>query len=573
MSTEPHPSKSMFRQWAIAVGILAATIAAYLPAVRCGFIWDDDDYVVENKTLRSTEGLKRIWSEVGATPQYYPAVHTTYWIEYHLWGNHPAGYHLVNILLHALNAILLWKILQYLQIPGALLAGLLFALHPVHVESVAWITERKNTLSGLFYLLAAWSYLRYTLNSGDKKQPLWLYILSLLLFTAALLSKSVTATLPAALLLIITWKRQRFKAADILPLLPMVAAAIPMAMLTSWVEKNLVGTMFVNWDLSFMDRCLIAGRATWFYAVKLLLPLKLTFIYPRWAIDSSSWWQYLFPVSALALVGFCWWQRPRFGTGPLVALLFFGGTLTPALGFVDVYPMRFSFVADHFQYLASIGLLTLVAAALTTVLRHLGTEEKIRQSLLAIPTGLLITLGVLVWINCAKYRNLDTLWTDTVQKNSTSQIAHNSLGALRSDRGREGDLLEAQNLFKRAITLDPEYAEAHLNLAIAYGKIGNLELAYQHFDKAIQLQPGYAKAYFNLAEWYYRKQQLAASQAALRKAIELEPEFAEAHNRLGRLLLELGQRDESIVCFQQALKLNPQYKEARINLVRATIVP
>ena len=254
-------------------------------------------------------------------------VHTTYWIEYHLWGHHPAGYHLINILLHGLNAILIWKILQFLQVPGSLLAALLFALHPVHVESVAWITERKNTLSGLFYLLSAWCYLRTMLRPPEEKPSKALYFASLLLFGAALLSKSVTATLPAALLLVVTWKRRRFNPRDLLPVLPMVIAVIPMAMVTAWVEKNIVGTMYVNWDLSLLDRFLIAGRASWFYAAKLLLPLKLTFIYPRWNIDPGIWWQRLFPLTAVGLVGICWWQRQRLGTGTLVAVLFFGGTL------------------------------------------------------------------------------------------------------------------------------------------------------------------------------------------------------------------------------------------------------
>ena len=570
MPTDPLQSESLTRQVAIGIGILAATFACYLPATQCDYIWDDDDYVIENSTLRSTEGLKQIWSQVGATPQYYPMVHTTYWIEYQLWGLHPTGYHVVNILLHGINAILIWKLLQFLQIPGSLLAGLLFALHPVHVESVAWITERKNTLSGLFYLLSAWCFLRTILRPAEEKLSKPLYFASLLLFGAALLSKSVTATLPAALLLVVVWKRRKFNPQDILPVLPMLIAAIPMAMITAWVEKNIVGTMYVNLDLSFVDRFLIAGRACWFYAAKLLLPLKLTFIYPRWNIDPNVWWQYLFPLTALGLVGICWWQCRRLGTGTLVAILFFGGTLVPALGFVDVYPMRFSFVADHFQYLASIGLLALGAAGLTTALQRLASKDNIQQTLIPVSTGILVLLGVLAWSNCAKYQNLDTLWSDTVRKNPSSQIAHNSLGTLRSDQGR---LSEALPLLERAIELDPQYAEAYNNLAIVYGQLGHLEKAYQSVQKAIELQPGYAKAHFNLATWFYRQGQLAQSQATLLQAIELDPEFFEAYNRLGLIFLEQGKRPEAILHFQQALKLKPDYEQARLNLSRAMLLP
>ena len=552
------------------MGILAATLVAYLPAIGCGYIWDDDDYVLENRTLRSAAGLQRIWCEVGATPQYYPMVHTSYWIEYHIWGLHPTGYHLVNILLHALNAILLWKILKFLQVPGAFLAGLLFALHPVHVESVAWITERKNTLSGCFYLLSAWCYLRCMLAPDGQKHAGKLYALSLLLFIAALLSKSVTATLPAALLLILTWKRRRFEWEDVTPLVPMLAAAIPMAMITSWVEKHLVGTMYLNWDLSVVDRCLIAGRATWFYAGKLLLPLQLTFIYPRWIIDPGTWWQSLFPISALALVSLAWWQRRRLGTGPLVAILFFGGTLVPALGFVDVYPMRFSFVADHFQYLASIGLLTLAAAAFATWTRRLAGEQDSLSSWLIGPALLLVVLGVLTWHNCGKYQDLDTLWSDTVAKNPASPMANTSLGTLRGDQGR---WREARELLLRAIKLDDEYAEAYNNLAIVDGELGNMQQSYDHIQKAIQLQPGYAKAYFNLAIWFDHQANLPRAQAALEKALSLQPAFPQAHNRLGMVLFRLGKRKESMDHFQEALKLDPEYEEARLNMSRAKMAP
>ncbi|MFP6621677.1 MAG: tetratricopeptide repeat protein [Pirellulaceae bacterium] len=570
MSTDYHQADSRSRQWALAIGILAVTLVAYLPATGCGYIWDDDDYVLENRTLRSAAGLQRIWCEIGATPQYYPMVHTSYWIEYHIWGLHPTGYHLVNILLHAFNAILLWKILRFLQVPGAFLAGLLFALHPVHVESVAWITERKNTLSGCFYLLSAWCYLRCMLAPDGQKHVGKLYALSLLLFIAALLSKSVTATLPAALLLILTWKRRRFEWEDVTPLVPMLAAAIPMAMITSWVEKNLVGTMYLNWDLSVVDRCLIAGHATWFYAGKLLLPLQLTFIYPRWVIDPGIWWQSLFPISALALVGLAWWQRQRLGTGPLVAILFFGGTLVPALGFVDVYPMRFSFVADHFQYLASIGLLTLAAAAFTSWAQRLAGEQNFFSSRTLGPGLLLVVLGVLTWHNCGKYQDLDTLWSDTVNKNPGSQIAHTSLGTLRGDQGR---FREARKLLQRAIKLDDEYAEAYNNLAIVDGELGNMQQSYDHIQKAIQLQPGYAKAYFNLAIWFDHQANLPQAQAALEKALSLQPAFPQAHNRLGMVLFRLGKRKESLGHFQEALKLDPEYAEARLNMNRAKNAP
>ena len=344
-----------------------------MPALRGGFNWDDDAYVTNNLTLRSVHGLSQIWGQLTATPQYYPLVFTSFWLEYHLWGLNPLGYHVVNVLLHALAAMLLWRVLVRLQLPGAWLAAGIFALHPVAVESVAWVTERKNVLSAVFYFAAALAYLRWrddgTTTTGLRATSSWrslvLYLLSLALFICALFSKTVTASLPAALLLVIWWKHGRIAGRDVWPLLPFFVAGAALGLVTSWLERTHVGANGPEWALSFFDRCLIAGRALWFYAGKLFWPANLTFIYPRWQIDPGIWWQWLFPAAAIALVMILWSLRGRIGRGPLVAVLFFAGTLLPALGFANVYPMRYSFVADHFQYLASVGLIVLAAAGLT----------------------------------------------------------------------------------------------------------------------------------------------------------------------------------------------------------------
>jgi hypothetical protein len=191
----------------LAVALVALTLIAYYPAIRGGFIWDDDRYVTDNALLRSVDGLGKIWFKPGATIQYYPLVFTTFWIERHLWGLAPAGYHVVNVVLHAASAFLVYLIMRGLAVRGAVVVALLFALHPVHVESVAWITERKNVLSGLFYLAAAFVYLRANgwLTSADARPSPRAYAATLALFACALLSKTVTATLPAALLLVI-WR-------------------------------------------------------------------------------------------------------------------------------------------------------------------------------------------------------------------------------------------------------------------------------------------------------------------------------------------------------------------------------
>ena len=232
-------------RWFLGLFLVAATMIAYQPVWHAGFIWDDDDYVINNPTLRSLAGLRQIWCHLAATPQYYPLVHTSFWLEYHLWGLNPPGYHIVNVLLHALAAILLWRLLARLRLPGAWLAAAIFALHPVAVESVAWVTERKNVLAAVFYFAAALAYLRITGEAADGGKQIrgslrW-YFLSLALFVAALLSKTVACSLPAAMLLAIWWKRGRIAGRDVWSLLPFFAAGMAMGLMTSWLERIHVG--------------------------------------------------------------------------------------------------------------------------------------------------------------------------------------------------------------------------------------------------------------------------------------------------------------------------------------------
>ena len=299
-------------QFGAAAVLLLITFAAYVPALECGTIWDDDAYVLANPTLRSMDGLRQIWFQVDATPQYYPMVHTSYWLEYRLWGLAPAGYHLINILLHGISGVLVWKVLRMVGLGSvaAWVAAAVFSLHPVHVESVAWITERKNVLSGVFYLAAAIMYLRFAGrrendSEGDRYRWTW-YAGSLMLFLCALLSKTVTCSLPAALLLVIWSKRKRVARSDVIALSPFFAIGITLGLLTLWLEKQVVGAKGPAWDLSLVERCLIAGRGVWFYLGRLIWPSQLTFIYPRWQIDIGSLG---FPAAAALLVVVLWRAR------------------------------------------------------------------------------------------------------------------------------------------------------------------------------------------------------------------------------------------------------------------------
>jgi len=556
--------------------IVALVLAAYTPALRGGFVWDDDDYVTDNPTLTNLDGLRRIWLEFGATPQYYPLVYTTFWIEYHLWQLHPFGYHLTNVLLHAVNTLLLWAILRRLAVPGAWLAAAIFALHPVHVESVAWITERKNVLSGAFYLSSMLFYLRFAGIGPDRPsgRRRWAcYATALLLFACALLSKSVTCTLPAALVLLLWWRRDRLRTSDLWPLIGWLAIGLLMAVTTVWIEKHHVGTSYIDWSLSPVDRCLIAGRAVWFYAAKLFWPPNLTFFYPRWQIDAGLWWQYLFPLAAVTVIAALWRLRRRLGKGPLVAVLLFVGTLTPALGFVDVYPMRFSFVADHFQYLASAGLITLVTAVLATLARLGAPAGSVRSTVqFVVPTALLAVLATLTWRQARIYHDLDTLWSDTVAKNPDAWMARYNLGTLRLNQSR---LDEAVLHLQQAARLQPGYLLAHSNLGLALARQGHLDSAEVAYRNALNVKVSYwqpshfAAAHINLANTLIARDQLDDAVTHLEHALRLKPDSLAARLRLARVHHQQGKTDQAVAQYRLAAKKHPQSVDAQYALATA----
>jgi len=463
--------------------LIAMAAVAYLPATRGGFIWDDDRYVSENPALTHPAGLRAIWLRPGATDQYYPLVFTTFWVEHRLWGTNPAGYHWVNVVLHGLNAGLLWILLMRLRLPCPWLAAAVFALHPVHVESVAWISERKNVLSGFFYLVAFLSYLHFAaLEPKDEASPaaatdpiapaagagLGWYAVAFTAFVAALLSKTVTCSLPAVLVLVTWWQRGWPTRREWAALGPMFVVGVALALHTAQMEKQHVGASGPDWAFTSVERCLIAGRALWFYATKLAWPHPLIFVYPRWEIDAREALQYLYPLGWAALIAALGWgafQLPlpqwlvplrRLGRGPLVAVLVFSGTLVPALGFFNVYPMLFSFVADHFQYLASIPLICLGVAALDAGLRWLSVRLSIdgRMTVAVVGAVLLAVLGGLTWRQGHAYSGLETLWRDTITKNPTAWMAHYNLGRLLLDEGRDA---EAMMCFEQTVAENPRH--------------------------------------------------------------------------------------------------------------------
>ena len=573
------------------IALLAAVVLAYQPAWYGGVVWDDGAHITRPE-LRSWHGLYRIWFDVGTTLQYYPLLHSAFWIEYKLWGDDTLGYHLVNILLHAAVALTAAIILRRLKIPGAYLAAAIFALHPVHVESVAWITEQKNTLSALFYLASMLVYLHF-----DQSRKIWPYCGALLLFALGMLSKTVIATLPGALLVIFWWQRGRLSwKRDVLPLLPFLLVGAGGGMITAWWELQINKCVGPEFALTLVERCLIAGRAVWFLLWKLFWPTQLTFIYPRWEINAGTWWQYLFPLGAAALLAALWSMR-RWTRAPLAALLFFGGTLFPVLGFFNLYTFRFSFVANHYQYLASLGIIALAAAGAATALTRRRLWD--RPDGYALCLTLLAGLASLTWQQSEKYADVETLYRTVIAENPDCWMAYNNLGTVLREHGQvkeavelfhraleikpdyaaaydniglalaqEGKLDEAIVQYRKSLEIDPEHAAAHNNLGLALLQQGHAAEAIDHYRRALELCPYLATACHNLALALSSQGRVAEAVDYYRKAVEFNPGFARAHFDLARALVKLGRTDEAIVECRRTLELNPNVPEVYGNLAQ-----
>jgi tetratricopeptide (TPR) repeat protein len=612
MSNPPDRPRAARRLLPAAL-IVGAVLLAYAPVLRAGFIWDDDAFLTANPLIHAADGLYRFWFTTDP-PDYFPLTSSMLWFEWRLWGQNAAGYHVINVLLHAAGALLLWRVLLRLRVPGAFggqagawLAGLLFALHPVAVESVAWITERKNVLPMALYLASILAYLRFediparvsshhdgttSTTQGTPHSALRTpqYFLSLGLFLLALLAKTSVVMLPPVLLGCAWWRRGRITRRDLLRVLPFAALAAALGLVTIWYQYHgAVAGETVRTD-SPAARAAGAGWAAWFYLYKALLPVNLCFVYPRWTTSASLW---AFVPGLLFLAMLCLFARFRrsWGRPFLFALGYFLVALLPVLGFLNIYFMRYSLVADHWQYTALIGVVALVAGLLGWAMEQ---RDARRMGAMTVAGALVLCCGALTFRQTLIYHDEETLWRDTVARNPKAWMAWGNLGgllvrmaaapgadssapAVAAELRRAGSaalLDEAGRCCDKAVTLQPQEPEAYADRALLRLACGQGVAAMQDYDKAIELNPS-PEAYYNRAEAAARLGRLQQAVDDYSQAIRLRPAYAQAYGNRALAFVQLAAaqtdraqeelRHRAFEDFDKALAVQPDYALAYFN--------
>ncbi len=551
------------------VAIVTISILAYLPSLSGGFILDDDLLLTNNHLIKAPDGLWRFWYTT-QQPDYVPLTSSTLWLEWRLWGTNPVGYRITNLVLHIGACLLLWRLLGQLSIPGGFLAALLFAIHPVNVESVAWVEQRKNTLSLVLFLCSMLAYFRAE-KLREASQPKEMsptqsllraefpYWMSLLAFALAMYSKGSAAVLPLALLLVVWWRRGRLTRSDILRIAPFFLVAAVLTPLIVWfVTHNSEQSVR---SATFPERLLQAGAVVWFYLSKALVPIELIFVYPQWNIQIGSmlWW---LPLAALVFVTLllvrC--RRLPYGGALLLAWLLFVVALLPVLGFTDPGYMRFSPVADHYQQLALLSVVTVISALWNAW--YVRTNRICKLPAVGTAAVVVTILTMLTWKQDRLYADAIDLYTATLAKNPNCAVIRNNLGValVAADR-----LQEASQQYREALRIDPDYPDAHNNLGCFLFREGRYQDAIYEFQQAVALP----EAYFNMARALQKLNRSPEAIQQYRLGLQLQPYHAQAQYELGRLLCETNQPDEAIAHFQEALRLEPNHRDIHYDLGNA----
>jgi tetratricopeptide (TPR) repeat protein len=587
------PGKSPGIPWRTivqALVIAAAVLWIYRPVLHGGWLWDDDMYITANSLLHDPARLWKIWFVPGDQIDYYPIEQTIQWIEWELFGDATFGYHLTNVFLHIMGALLVWRLLGKFHLRLAWVGGLIFAIHPVQVESVAWSSELKNTLSLPPFLLAMCAWMDYE-ERGKAKD----YFLALGLFLAAMLCKTTMVMFPVAILLYAWWKRGQIGWHDLKASGPFFVVSLALGLLTVWLQHHEAMDQMVNPLGGVFSRLAGAGLSLSFYFSKCFLPVGLMPVYPKWPVDSPSLLQFLPWLVLSGTIYWLWMKRESWGRHALLGLGFFLIILEPFLGFNAAAYMTFTWVMDHFLYIPIIGLIGLVVAALGQMEMQLPASFR--------PCGIGLVAGVLAILafesrdDAKMFINEETLWTYELRYNPGAFLAYNNLGEALAQKGllseaigqfeqalrvkpdytlarvnlgdallQTGRVSEAMEQFEEALRTQPNDPWAHNSLGEALVQMGRLPEAVEQYEQALRIQPGYAKTYNNLGSALGQMGRLSEAMEQFEQALRIQPDNVLAHSNLGNVLLQTGRIPEAIEQYEEALQINPNYAEAHNNL-------
>lgn len=535
------------------------------PSAPAEWLWDDDTLLTANETVQTTrpDALAALWFAPEGV-DYFPLTYTALWLQWPLFETWSTGYHVTSVALHALSVLLLWRLLAALRAPGAWLAAAAFAVHPVCVESVAWVAELKNTLSLPPFLLAAWHVVRFDDLGPDGERAWSHYARGIVWFLLAMFAKTSMVAFPVLMLAFAWWRRGRVTVRDVIHAAPFFLVSIVLGLVTVHYQWNnaIAGEALPVGGVA--SRIAVAGMSLVHGLRTIVWPVNLLPIYERWAIDPPPPAMFLaWPV----LGGFAWWcwsNRSTWGRHALFALAFFGLMVAPVLGFVDIAYMRITWAADHFIYLPMIGPLAALAAAVASCLMR--CTERVRR------VGIVAVAAVLAAWACLSFRyagvwvNEDLLWEYTLRHNDGAWQAHNRLGARKYDRRQVDDTATSRGAlhhFTRATALRPDLGETHNNLGMALAIKGRVDEAIAEFQAAVAANPDSMILRGNLANTLVGARRFAEAQEIYAQLQERYPDDATLIHNEGICLIQLGHRDEALARFRRALEINPTLEDAQ----------
>lgn len=561
----------------LAVALIAVILLVYMPCWHGNSSWDDDwvatarhvfgadwswhgtwlwddDWLLLNNPVLKPSGLAKVWKPPGYV-NYWPLTYTVYWIEFQLWGLRPVGYHLINIALHAVAVLLVWRVLRQLRLPGAFFAAAIFALHPVSVEAVAWIAQLKTVLSLVLALISLLLYLSY-----DRKGGRWRYAAAIAAFVLSALSKGDALTLPIVILALAWWQRGRIKRRDVLLVLPYALIGVCLAALEVWTQRH-AGSEIVRSDGIF-SRTAIAGCAVWFYLWKLVWPQSLIPFYPRWPLPAANFLWYLPSLMLLVALGVGWWRRGTWGRPAVMLIVCYVALLLPVLGFANITFMKFSLVADHWQYIAMIVPCAVFASAATAIAGRCRCTTLLRVGCVA----LLLLLSALSWLQSRLYLGIDAFFEGTLARNPACSSAEVNFGLALA---RRGETDSAMAHYRRALQIDPGSWLAVNNIGVVLADRGDIRTAATYYAKALELNPDYADAHSNLGAILLDEGKFDSAESHLKRALEIHPDVIMANYNLALVFEKRGELDLAIPHLQRELEIEPDFELARKMLAAA----